>query len=247
MENIFIITDVHGCYKTLMALISQLPNNAKIVLAGDLIDRGPSSKKVVDYAMENENISVTLGNHEAMAIDNFFKFIWLENGGRETLQSYEGNEITKKHIDFFKSLPLYIEYPELKDNIGRHLVVSHSRVSHIYADLEGYKQKITECPHSGELLPHHNSKEKIDYTILWGRNFTACPNKDIFNVFGHSPVMGVFKRKPHLVDHEHEGILLNKPEGYAAIDTGCSLSKYNYLAALEFPSMKVYRQKNLDH
>ena len=38
MENIYIISDVHGCYKTLLALIEQFPNkqNSKIVFVGDL-------------------------------------------------------------------------------------------------------------------------------------------------------------------------------------------------------------------
>ncbi|WP_301368873.1 metallophosphoesterase [Aliarcobacter butzleri] len=42
MENIYIISDVHGCYKTLLALIEQFPNkqNSKIVFVSDLIDKG---------------------------------------------------------------------------------------------------------------------------------------------------------------------------------------------------------------
>lgn len=42
MEQIYIISDVHGCYKTLLALINQFPNkqNSKIVFVGDLIDKG---------------------------------------------------------------------------------------------------------------------------------------------------------------------------------------------------------------
>ena len=34
MKNIYIVSDVHGCYKSLLALIEQFPNkqNSKIVL-----------------------------------------------------------------------------------------------------------------------------------------------------------------------------------------------------------------------
>ena len=51
MENIYIISDVHGCYKTLLALIEQFPNkqNSKIVFVGDLVDRGNDSYNVVKF------------------------------------------------------------------------------------------------------------------------------------------------------------------------------------------------------
>ena len=53
MENIYIISDIHGCYKTLLALIDQFPNkqNSKIVFVGDLIDRGKNSCEVVELLL----------------------------------------------------------------------------------------------------------------------------------------------------------------------------------------------------
>lgn len=50
MENIYIISDVHGCYKSLLALIEQFPNKqkSKIVFVGDLIDRGSNSCEVIE-------------------------------------------------------------------------------------------------------------------------------------------------------------------------------------------------------
>ena len=51
MENIYIIGDVHGCYRSLLALIEQLPRkfDSKICFVGDLIDRGPASADVVEF------------------------------------------------------------------------------------------------------------------------------------------------------------------------------------------------------
>ena len=48
-DQIYIIGDVHGCYKSLLALIEQFPNkqNSKIVFVGDLVDRGNDSYNVV--------------------------------------------------------------------------------------------------------------------------------------------------------------------------------------------------------
>jgi len=48
-NQIYLIGDVHGCYKTLCALIDRLPRGAdsKICFVGDLIDRGNGSFEVV--------------------------------------------------------------------------------------------------------------------------------------------------------------------------------------------------------
>ena len=46
-KNIYIIGDVHGCYKTLLALIKQLPKNAENPLVARRDTRG--SKTKLDY------------------------------------------------------------------------------------------------------------------------------------------------------------------------------------------------------
>ncbi|MFY4844058.1 metallophosphoesterase, partial [Aliarcobacter butzleri] len=67
MEQIYIIGDVHGCYKSLLALIEQLPNkkNSKIVFVGDLIDRGKNSCEVIELIINN-NYDCVMGNHEEL-------------------------------------------------------------------------------------------------------------------------------------------------------------------------------------
>ena len=65
MEQIYIIGDVHGCYKSLLALIEQFPNkqNSKIVFVGDLIDRGINSYEVIEF-VKNNNYDCVMGSHE---------------------------------------------------------------------------------------------------------------------------------------------------------------------------------------
>jgi serine/threonine protein phosphatase 1 len=50
MEQIYIISDVHGSYKTLLALIDKLPNkqNSKICFIGDVINRGKIIMKLLN-------------------------------------------------------------------------------------------------------------------------------------------------------------------------------------------------------
>lgn len=67
-DQIYIIGDVHGCYKSLLALIEQFPNkqNSKIVFVGDLVDRGNDSYNVVKFIIENKSrLDLTKYNKEA--------------------------------------------------------------------------------------------------------------------------------------------------------------------------------------
>ena len=50
----FAISDIHGCAKTFEALLEQiaLTKDDTLFLLGDLIDRGPGSKEVVDKVLQ---------------------------------------------------------------------------------------------------------------------------------------------------------------------------------------------------
>ncbi len=78
------IGDVHGMFDLLLKLIDKLPKNNELCFLGDLIDRGPESKEVVDYVRDNNHLCV-MGNHEDMMLDAFTHIesenIWIYNGG----------------------------------------------------------------------------------------------------------------------------------------------------------------------
>lgn len=59
------IGDVHGCHRELEDLLNKLDlkNNDRVILLGDLINRGPDSAKVIALAREHAHSSL-LGNHE---------------------------------------------------------------------------------------------------------------------------------------------------------------------------------------
>ena len=67
----WVIPDVHGCSKTLRYVVEEMIRLQKediLFLLGDLIDRGPDSKGVIDYIMGLEargyNVTTLRGNHE---------------------------------------------------------------------------------------------------------------------------------------------------------------------------------------
>lgn len=120
--RIFVIGDIHGCAATLRRLIEEalrpLPAD-RIFLLGDLIDRGPDSKGVLDYIFElrERGLPVTSirGNHEEMYLlagaDAYSLELWKLNGGLATLTSFNvdhPHDIPRRYRDELNALPLYI-------------------------------------------------------------------------------------------------------------------------------------------
>jgi len=63
--RIIAIGDIHGCYQEFAELLERLAltKDDRLVLLGDLVNRGPDSLKVLDLARGHKAISL-LGNHE---------------------------------------------------------------------------------------------------------------------------------------------------------------------------------------
>lgn len=230
-KNIYIISDVHGCYKTLLALIDQFPNkqNSKIVFVGDLIDRGENSYDVIEF-VKNNNYDCVKGNHEEMFLEfapsknnedlSNSKYWLFSCGGEQTLKSYYCKEEYYKQYDFINTFPLYLEYKDYKTKDNRYLVVSHSAI--------------------GKMWDKKDSQDKYDVEnfenqLLYSR-YKNSDNKEIFNVFGHT----IF-REPILNEYS------------CAIDLGCYHKKdvtklpNPRLCALEFPSLRIFTQKNIEN
>lgn len=91
-----VIGDIHGCLdlaEWLVARIGRECPEARIVLAGDMIDRGPDSAGVLDWARALPGAVALRGNHEQMLLDALDDPeaagpVWLRNGGQETLASF---------------------------------------------------------------------------------------------------------------------------------------------------------------
>lgn len=224
-KNIYIVSDVHGCYKTLRALISQLPDKEKshLVFVGDLIDRGKYSSLVVEF-VKNSNYVCVKGNHEQMMIDSFQPSegmysnalsrniaLWNQNGGAATYTSYNGSfaSLLNSHLEWLKQLPNYLEY-NIKDENDKTLFITH-----------GFGLPYWQERDNSDFVAHLREKRPFEYEV-------KDNNGSIFNVFGHHPV--------------EKTIITNN---YAAIDTGCVFG--DFLTAMEWPTKRIFQQKNIEN
>ena len=226
MNDMYVIGDVHGHYDKLIALINKLPNKfkSKICFVGDLIDRGPDSKKVVDLVKEH-NYDCVLGNHEQMCIEfrgNPYNMTggygqstlnpFGSNGGVLTLDSYGDLGLLQNDIEtFFTKLPIFKHYP-IKNRDGKSLIVTHSCCLNYMNDIEDF-----------ENFDHIDIDD-----IIWNRDIqyinSIKESKNYFNIFGHTIT--------------NEPIINQK---FAAIETGVANKYGGKLTCLAYPSMKIYQ------
>ncbi len=104
------IGDIHGCRREFEQLIDRLKLRAadRVVLLGDLINRGPDSRGVVQLAREVATVSL-LGNHELRLL-NYRKTddpSHLKKYDYDTLEQLNG-----KTWDYLESMPLTYEDTE---------------------------------------------------------------------------------------------------------------------------------------
>jgi hypothetical protein len=140
MGRLFAIPDIHGRKDLLERLMATLKSQHaldltqdKIIILGDMIDRGPDSKGVLDICRQLKedhpaNVVVLRGNHEQFMIDCFRRgrlddwrcWTYPGNGGSETLKSFNlqppwivGSEgkIPEPYLSWIEALPTSHEEP----------------------------------------------------------------------------------------------------------------------------------------
>src|SRR4051794_40277227 len=104
----FAIGDIHGCFDKLKSLIAACEavsegKDARFVFIGDYVDRGPDSRRVLDFLIQQQlqrkdRFICLRGNHEEMLIGAAERgrsdrdlMNWWANGGEQTLDSYGVN------------------------------------------------------------------------------------------------------------------------------------------------------------
>ncbi len=233
----WIIPDIHGCFKTMRVLIEEQirPSQSdELFFLGDYIDRGPSSRMVIEYIMALEekkyNIRLLKGNHEAFCETVYDQdkektwlqklapksqqwHNWMKQGGKETLKSYgikQVGQFPEEHIQWMSELEYYIL---LEDYI-----LVHAGFNFVLDDIF-----------------------KDTQSMLWTREFVVNPKKTDHKkiIHGHVPV-------------SLETIRYNLEKGeYNSIDLDNGVYKrdtvgYGNLCALELNSMKLLLQPNCD-
>ncbi len=205
------VGDVHGCVDELSTMVDAIApaTDDTIVFLGDYVDRGPSSRDVIDrlIALRDSGTCGTVflrGNHE----DMFLAFlgeegrhgdVFLFNGGRMTLASYglaaysQGEQarakVPESHLAFLRGLEMH--------HVADPFLFVHAGIS-----------------------PLRSLEDQRDEDLLWIREEFIRNRHRLRQtvVFGHTPQREVFWHLPFKI----------------GLDTGCVYG--NKLSSLDFTS-----------
>ncbi len=202
-----VVGDIHGCYREFTALLKKVNYRKgvdRLILLGDLMDRGPYSWEMLHWAIRwkeeyPDSFFLIRGNHEQMLVEQSpaldTRMIWRVVGKTATVRSF------RKHRDRMKR---YIPW-----------ILDHMPIYHVDEDFR--------CVHAG--LEHEdfeeNSMELMVKDHSWSR-------KNLYSgkitIIGHTPLpMPVYydgSGGPGLDLAYHEWRELPS-SGAICIDTGC--------------------------
>ncbi|HAF28715.1 MAG TPA: hypothetical protein DCG75_06665 [Bacteroidales bacterium] len=228
----YCIGDIHGCYKTFKELILQLFLESKhpdIYIVGDIIDRGPNSKAVIDLIFDLRQQGFTIecvcGNHEDMLKEAYQKNLklndtkWQLNGAKSTISSFNPQAdlnlkvkelIPNHYYKYLSSLPYFIE---LDDYIIVHAGLNF-KANNPFSDLESMLW---------------TREENYDYNVSKGRKI----------IHGHTPVP---------FDQIRSNLTSNQVN-VINIDSGCVYTQHpglGSLTAINLDTNKLFNIPNID-
>ena len=187
---IYVTSDLHGYsidkFKALLD-VAGFSANDRLIILGDVIDRGPDGIKLLKWIMKEPNVELILGNHEDMMLDcdfildtddvsaaelGYAELIkydrWLSNGGEDTVEGLKELTPTERReiFDYLSDLDMY-------KTVG----IGSRKFVLVHGGLGNY---------SGE-------RELFDYSsreLLWERPALSDNYSfDFITVFGHTPTL----------------------------------------------------------
>lgn len=180
--RIVAVGDIHGCHEEFADLLNRLalqPED-RLILLGDLINRGPDSAKVVDLARAHRALSL-LGNHEFRLLE------FRRTGNRDLLKENDAatvEQLKPEHWAYLETMVLTHELPEFNtvfvhggflpgEPWARQPAEIVTRIQVI--DAQGRPRKRADCP------------DGQPWADLW----SGPP----FVVYGHTPRPDIYKLK----------------------------------------------------
>ncbi len=189
---IYVVSDLHGYPLELFLKLlekAEFSENDTLYVLGDVIDRGEHGVELLKWIMEQKNVKLILGNHEAMMLKCDFMFEtdeipsvfdlrgiqhvncanWLSNGGYSTLDALSilRNSQVQKILDFLRETSLY----EQVSVNGKEFLLTHSGLDNFNKDkaIEDYSvHDLIWC------RPGLNARFFDDKILVFGHTPTIC-------------------------------------------------------------------------
>jgi bis(5'-nucleosyl)-tetraphosphatase (symmetrical) len=125
----YVIGDVHGCFDQFISLLDKIDYDSqedKIILTGDLVNRGTESLAVLNYCMADKNITSVLGNH-----DLYLLHLMNINQGKGELKKVVAAENSVQIFEWLITRPLIIQISNQTNQ--NKFIVTHAGIPEIWS------------------------------------------------------------------------------------------------------------------
>ena len=109
MPRTIIIGDIHACYAELLDLLDKagIGNEDLVVSVGDIIDRGPEPREVIEFFRNRKNSVVIVGNHERKHIRGVLSY-------SQQVAKLQIGECYEDHVRWLATLPYHWERNDVR-------------------------------------------------------------------------------------------------------------------------------------
>ena len=125
----YVIGDVHGCFDQFIRMLDKIEYDSqldKIILTGDLVNRGPESLAVLNYCIANKNITSVLGNH-----DLYLLYLMSINKGKGDLKTVVGAKNNMQIFEWLITRPLLIQISDQSNK--NKFIITHAGIPEIWS------------------------------------------------------------------------------------------------------------------
>lgn len=175
-----VISDVHGEFDKMLLALNKInfdANNDTLITNGDLIDRGPKSKQIIEYVLNCPHHICLWGNHEHL----LFNLL-------------SGNRFYDNYVDTHNGVPATLK------SYSQHFWIDAVDTFQLSTEMNSLKKYFKEClnaveidnyiiSHAGAPLDYKNADnetwENYSYqdSIIWYRTIGKFMTKT--NIIGH--------------------------------------------------------------
>ena len=263
-ERIFVVSDFHGMkniYDIITNYLDEVAlcnpeDNIKLIINGDIIDRGDNSIQILQDVMERMDnqkgyfsIEPLAGNHELMmyeAMQLGYNSYWAyrnldwyysQNGGIKTATDFSKLDKNEQEqiISYLDKLEIQKSFEQEMLNT-KGVIVAHAHASglikfladdfHIKTKLEDIKEDIVDYYKNYQGM---SDKQREIMTTVWDR--ATCGERmglsDYTTIIGHTPSL------------TKEGYEYNEFHKVLDIDGGCARLAVNYVDEITVPLVEL--------
>jgi len=131
----YAVGDVHGCFSQFLRLLDKIDYNPgvdKIILTGDLVNRGNESLAMINFCMSNPEIKTVLGNH-----DLYLLYLLSINKGKGKLKKIVNAKNNNKIYKWLLCRPLFLKKKDLIS--GNTFFITHAGIPEIWSPTKAQK------------------------------------------------------------------------------------------------------------